>query len=912
MKRIAFATLTVAALVCCALSRAPISEASTSPGRCADPVLPHPTRASAALDGLSAPQARTAARTSRMPLAQLRTVAADDDTLWLDRCGAAYYVEEADPHPPTAARATTGAAVTSLANTFSLNSRPGAAKTIYLDFTGRTVTGTAWNDSYGSSIVAKPFSITAPVDTNFSDAELTEIQTAWAIVAEDYAPFDVNVTTQDPGSAALLRSDSSDTQWGVRVLVTNDGPIFSSCGCGGLAYVDVFDAVSPAGSYSPAWVFANGTGTNGKGIGEAAAHEAGHTLGLHHDGAGSSAYSVGGTPWAPIMGAAYYQPVSQWSAGEYTSSTNTEDDVAIIASHLGVVADDHGDTADTATELTSGVATAGLIMTRADVDAFSLQASGTTMVDVTAPRGYSDLDVQMTVLDDEGNLLAVADPEVAATSASVATGLGASWAAALPDDGTTTLTFLVEGVGAGNGRSYATYSDYASLGNYTITATTGGDGDGDLLTVTPSPLPAATVGTPYAASAATAEGGTAPYTFTASDLPDGLELTASGTLTGTPTEEGTYPLTISATDALGTTGGATTSLTVGAAAPQALAANPVTIYGEVGRAIDLGLTATGGTGSYGWQNKTLPSWLSVSTGGRLTGTPTSTRGVTGYVTVTSGSESATVLVKLSFAAAPVAASGQTLALTGPSVSTRTKVPISQQLAPTGGTGTYVYKYRGLPSGVRLNTRTGAITGAATKAGTYVATVTVTSGTEVVSTPVTFVVDWQPLTADNASVAGVTGKRFSVRLKALNGAGAYAWSSTGLPAAMSLTKSGTLTGTFTELVDDVFPVTVTSGAYKKTVLVTVKITASPIKWSRYLTSSTLTRPRAYTLTWRVIGGLAPYTWNLGTLPAGLSATTSGDTVTITGTPTTAAVSTVNVAVADRIDQALTKSWKITVK
>ncbi len=40
--------------------------------------------------------------------------------------------------------------------------------------------------------------------------------------------------------------------------------------------------------------------------------------------------------------------------GEYTGATETQDDLAIIASMVGYVADDHGNTAATATALTSG------------------------------------------------------------------------------------------------------------------------------------------------------------------------------------------------------------------------------------------------------------------------------------------------------------------------------------------------------------------------------------------------------------------------------------------------------------------------------------------------------------------------------------------------------------------------------
>ena len=81
------------------------------------------------------------------------------------------------------------------------------------------------------------------------------------MVAEDYAPFDVDVTTEDPGTAGLVRSSSGDTVYGTRVLVTpSDDPFAKICarGCGGVAYIGVFDrcrvrTTSPPGCFRRRW-----------------------------------------------------------------------------------------------------------------------------------------------------------------------------------------------------------------------------------------------------------------------------------------------------------------------------------------------------------------------------------------------------------------------------------------------------------------------------------------------------------------------------------------------------------------------------------------------------------------------------------------------------------------------------------
>lgn len=84
-----------------------------------------------------------------------------------------------------------------------LHSRPAATRKIFLDFDGHTTTGTYWNTYYNKNGAGLP--ITTPAfdrdgnPSTFSSSEHADIVAIWRAVAEDYAPFDVDVTTEDPG-----------------------------------------------------------------------------------------------------------------------------------------------------------------------------------------------------------------------------------------------------------------------------------------------------------------------------------------------------------------------------------------------------------------------------------------------------------------------------------------------------------------------------------------------------------------------------------------------------------------------------------------------------------------------------------------------------------------------------------------
>lgn len=88
------------------------------------------------------------------------------------------------------------------------------------------------------------------------------------------------------------------------------------------------------------------------------------------------------------------------------------------------------------------------------------------------------------------------------------------------------------------------------------------------LTLNPATLPPGNIGTPYN-QAITAAGGTPPYSYSlvSGALPPGLNLSAAGAITGTPTTLGLYSFTIQATDALGCLGSRAYSIVIAAALP---------------------------------------------------------------------------------------------------------------------------------------------------------------------------------------------------------------------------------------------------------------------------------------------------------------------------------------------------------
>ena len=456
----AVATLGVAASLLG--TSAAIAGASTDP----QPILDRNVSGGAAVRALGDNLDEVARRYHRTP-AEFADLLREDRTLWLDPTG---MLHVKDPLPTRPVEGTPAPEPGPFPNdqTFNLHSNVGAERTIFLDFDGGPVSGTAWNDFYTIPTTSQPaFDLDGDPST-WNQAEHDTIQSVFQRVAEDFRPFNVDVTTQDPGPAALNRASNADTEFGTRVLITpstDAATRICSNACGGVAFVGVYNVVSSA-YYHPAWVFPQLLSNVDKYIAEAASHEAGHNLGLSHDGTSTTGYYTGHHNWAPIMGVGYYEPLVQWSRGEYADANNTEDDFAVMQSYgLPLRADDHGGGFATATAMGTATRAGGLIDRRTDVDVFSFRRTcrGRTTIVAKPFMSSPNLDIKLRLFNGAGAPLGSGNPASGETSYDVASGLGAKIQRKL---GKGTYYLTVDGVGT---LTPATgYSDYGSLGRFNL------------------------------------------------------------------------------------------------------------------------------------------------------------------------------------------------------------------------------------------------------------------------------------------------------------------------------------------------------------------------------------------------------------------------------------------------------------
>jgi hypothetical protein len=454
----------------------------------------HGYRGQTAINRLGTRLAAVAARYKKST-SELAALLRNDHTLWVDKSDNLVFLEEEVAAPSSSANDQAAAPSTeALAapmpydQTLLLHSLPGATKVIYLDFDGHTTSGTQWNKNYnnpsattwGNDIVSVPFDMDSVA--GFSNAELDFIQYVWQRVAEDFAPFNVDVTTQDPGIENLRYTGSADTAWGMRVVISATSSFYASGG--GAAYPTSYNwnvtSTNPAYvnnqlvTHTPCFVFPNRLGPNNeKMVAEAVSHEAGHTLGLYHDGTWDgttfNAYYQGQNGWAPIMGLSYYQSLTQWSKGEYPNAQNRDsynaviplqDDLAVMTTGYGITFrnDDYANSTTGAASLGTGLTGKGVIETATDVDYFSFTNSSggnsSYSFNITGNPRDPNLDIQVKLFDGYGTLINTYNP--AGVSVNFSTTLS-----------TGNYYLAIEGVGTGDPlQGY--YSDYASLGEYNI------------------------------------------------------------------------------------------------------------------------------------------------------------------------------------------------------------------------------------------------------------------------------------------------------------------------------------------------------------------------------------------------------------------------------------------------------------
>jgi hypothetical protein len=411
----------------------------------------------------------------------------DLNTLDADTEGGIFYADQltiepgADPLATEPVPEAAAVPVSPFSPTLVYHSKPGSPNVLFLNFAGENVSGTQWNSSVGRTLIpAVAFSTDTDYAT-FSDAEQLARKRIWQRVSEDYAAFDIDITTERPITFGTRTA---------QVVITRNtdanGQANPSSTAGGVGYVNVFGSSSYA-SYRPVWVYQNNLANTESFIAEAASHEIGHNLGLSHDGKtdGTGYYSghgSGDTSWAPIMGASYNRNVTQWSKGEYYMANNTQDDLAIISAKVPYRNDDHGDTSTAATPLvftgtTNIVSTTpendpknlspankGVLERNTDVDVFSftagngpIQLTVNPWIEPSGTRG-GNLDIVLELRNASGAVVQT-NNAAAQTGAQIQTTLTA---------GTYYLYIRNAGVGTPLASTPSGYTSYAGIGQYFI------------------------------------------------------------------------------------------------------------------------------------------------------------------------------------------------------------------------------------------------------------------------------------------------------------------------------------------------------------------------------------------------------------------------------------------------------------
>lgn len=395
------------------------------------------------------------------------------------------------------------------------------------------------------------------------------------------------------------------------------------------------------------------------------------------------------------------------------------------------------------------------------------------------------------------------------------------------------------------------------------------------------PLNAAVAGTAFDQTV-TATGPTSPFTFavTTSNLPLGLTFDpASGRLEGTPTQAGTFGLTLDVTDKNGFVTSLTYPLTVAAPTMALSYALPA---GRVALAYSATPTISGGVSPYAYTATGLPNGLTINaTTGEISGTPTAA--ASSRITVTardrndftvSVTQDLVIASNLGTAVFPTSIPGGTVGT----------VYTGNFTATGGGAGLTYSVSPGLPAGLTFSPSTGVITGTPTAAGTSVFTVTVTDGAGLVNSQ-TFELSIapRPIVLPTLLSAGEVGVLYSQQITPTGGNGVFSYALADAPDGIAISATGLISGTPTTAgtYNVVLTVTDTAGARaSQAIALTIAPATVVLVLQGSLPNGTRDVPYSVQLTAGSATGAVTYQ-AIGTLPPTLTLTPAG---LLSGTPT----------------------------
>jgi len=401
-----------------------------------------------------------------------------------------------------------------------------------------------------------------------------------------------------------------------------------------------------------------------------------------------------------------------------------------------------------------------------------------------------------------------------------------------------------------------------------------------------------------------------PATFSlgSGTLPDGIRLAADGTLSGSTTQLGKFPITVRVTDAAHCTGtSATYVLTVGCA-PITIT-NPAIDRGVAGVQFSQTFMQTGAVRPFTFTASHLPAGLKLEEDGTLHGEPTQT-GVFPITVAVTGANNCSFVSPIIYT---LTIDCQPITVIVPTNTTGTAgVGFSAQFGQLGAIGTPTYTFAGgpLPTGVTFS-RSGLLSGITNETGCFTITVIVTDDNCCTGTAqYKFCIGCQTITVvPPVTNSGITGVPFCEIFMPTGILGTAKFTSDGtLPAGLApVTSVGKLCGTPTQTGCFTIIVTVTdTNGCTASVQYTLCITnggGGPPPCPPIVGSPSILPPAvnavAYLQTITPSGGTAPYTFAVigGALPAGL--TLNPATGTISGIPTVSADFDVVIRITDAI-------------
>ena len=419
-------------------------------------------------------------------------------------------------------------------------------------------------------------------------------------------------------------------------------------------------------------------------------------------------------------------------------------------------------------------------------------------------------------------------------------------------------------------------------------------------------LPAASMENNYNVNL-TAAGGISPFTWTAAGLPAGLNISSAGTISGRPTGSGDFGVNLSVTDSASPPANKQVTLNLHVY-PELQISSTSLPDGVKGTAYSAVVSTSPGALPLSWNVSGLPAGLTISSSGVISGSPT-----------VSGDYSIVITITDSFI--PVHNVSKTL-----SMRIYTDLSITTDILPSalngsyynlfmiagGGKTPYTWSAAGLPGGLSI-TSSGIISGTPVTAGDFNITAYVSDSflpANTASRALTLHVNPLLQITTTALPEGAVGSLYSASLTASGGVSPYSWSASGLPAGLTCSEAGVISGTPATTANSNVSITVTDS------LIPANIGSTVLKLyvSNGLSLAISQIPegligRAYTANLTASGGQAPYSWTVVGLPPGLTVSTTG---AISGTAETAGNFILNVGVADSLSPPNTTTGIITLK